>query len=276
MVEWMRSQNLELSTNTKIIIPPHELDVVIPEHSLAIEYCGLYWHSEQMNRGKEYHRNKYEKCKHAGIRLITLYEDEWTTKQELIKTKLSHIMGISKQHKVYARTTTIIEVDIDTRRHFFNTNHIQGDGTGSLCYGLLHHGELIACMAFKRRSDKIYELTRYATSCIVAGGFSKLLKHFTKVNKWDQIISFADLRWSDGTMYQANGWILDSVLPPDYYYSPDGNVRVHKFNYRRKYLPKMLKEFDPNKSEWENCKANRVYRIWDCGKQRWIMNNPLV
>jgi hypothetical protein len=115
-------------------------------------------------------------------------------------------------------------------------------------------------------------LNRYATNCRVPGGFSKLLKYFQTNYEWQQLISFADLRWSNGGLYEKTGWKLDSILPPDYYYSPDGRNRYHKFNYRRKNLPKLLKDFDPELSERENCNNNGILRIWDCGKLRYIIN----
>jgi hypothetical protein len=87
------------------------------------------------------------------------------------------------------------------------------------------------------------------------------------------LISFADLRWSNGNLYENTGWELDSVLPPDYYYATNNLERIHKFNYRRKNLPKLLKYFDPELSERENCDNNGILRIWDCGKLRYIINN---
>jgi len=38
------------------IVSPYELDIVIPLKKLAIEYCGLYWHSEKSNKDRSYIR----------------------------------------------------------------------------------------------------------------------------------------------------------------------------------------------------------------------------
>lgn len=49
-------------------------------------------------------------------------------------------------------------------------------------------------------------------------------------------------------------------------------TRYHKFNYRRKNLPKLLKTFNPALTERENCDNNNILRIWDCGKIRFVFD----
>ena len=63
--------------NDRRLIYPYELDIVIPDKKIAIEYCGLYWHSEKMGHDKNYHLNKLSMCEKIGYRLITVFEDEW-------------------------------------------------------------------------------------------------------------------------------------------------------------------------------------------------------
>jgi len=61
----------------KSIINPYELDVVNIDKKIAIEYCGLYWHSEGSSGKKQnYHVGKYVKCKEAGYKLITVFESD--------------------------------------------------------------------------------------------------------------------------------------------------------------------------------------------------------
>jgi hypothetical protein len=274
IAEFITSLDVDVEQSNVSIISPYELDIYVPEHNIAVEYCGLYWHSEQVGRGRKYHKMKHDMCAEQNIQLLTIFEDEWKDRNQQVRNKIKQVLGVSTAPTVFARKTTITSVDIPTRTQFFNNNHIQGAGTGSLTYGLLApNDDLVACVVFKRRSQGVYELTRYATSCRVPGGFSKLVKHFQRNNVWTTIISFADLRWSSGQMYEQNGWTLDSAIPPDYYYSPNAVDRIHKFNYRRKNLPSLLKHFDPTLSETQNCDNNGILRIWDCGKLRYVLNN---
>lgn len=255
-------------TSTRKIIPPYELDIYIPDHNLAIEYCGLYWHSEQAEKNKHYHKRKYDMCKAKGIQLITVFEDEWFDRQEQVKSKIKSLLHKDSRTKIFARKTEIVVVSKKIKSIFFEENHIQGNGNGSINIGLTCNDKLVACMSFIKQKNNNYELSRFATSCRVPGGFSKLLKYFISEYNPKSIISFADLRWSTGNLYTKTGWLIDKILPPDYSYSPDAKQRFHKFNYRRKNLANLLKNYDPELSERVNCDNNGILRIWDCGKIR--------
>ena len=268
---FLTEYNIEHNVNDRVILHPKELDIYIPDHKLGIEYCGLYWHSDKFKHSN-YHRLKYEECKSNNIRLITLYEDEWTSNPELIKLKILSILGKDPREKVYARKGKIVEVSTKRKTKFFDEFHIQGSGPGSINIGLEYNNQLVACMSFIQQQNEVYVLNRYATKYNVPGGFSKLLSYFKTNYNWSQIISFADLRWSEGGVYENNGFTLDKILLPDYSYVMNGQ-RFHKFGFRRKALEKKLPNFDPNLSERQNCDNAGLLRVWDCGKLRYVMNN---
>lgn len=64
-----------IETNTRKVISPKELDIYLPDLKLAIEYNGLYWHSNKRQK-PEYHLNKSLVCREKNIRLIHIYEFE--------------------------------------------------------------------------------------------------------------------------------------------------------------------------------------------------------
>ena len=74
-----------LKENDRTLIKPLELDIVIEELKLAIEFNGSFWHDVN-HKFKHYHLNKVLKCNQQGYRLIHIWEDEWNeqTKQKLI------------------------------------------------------------------------------------------------------------------------------------------------------------------------------------------------
>lgn len=258
--------------NTRSIISPLELDIYIPTHNIAIEYNGLYWHSEQSGKGPTYHYDKWLQCKHKNITLITIFEDEWTFRKQQVQHKLASMLQKDTRPSVYARACDVVTVSTRDKKDFFDVYHIQQNGPSSINVGLVKQNKLIACMSFIDNHDGTYCLNRYATSVRVVGGFSRLFAYFSKTHTWSTVISFADNRWSNGKLYDATGWTVDKIIKPDYSYITN-NQRIHKFNYRRKYLPTLLGTFDPSISEWENCKANNILRIWDCGKLKYIKEN---
>ncbi len=68
--------NHNVKINNRRIIPPKELDIFIPDLNLAIEYNGIYWHSNNDENSKFRHQDKSLACIKKGIRLLHIYEDE--------------------------------------------------------------------------------------------------------------------------------------------------------------------------------------------------------
>lgn len=271
--DFITSIGIEIVVRDRTVIAPYELDIVIPTHNIAIEYCGLYWHSSEYKHS-DYHVMKYKMCADRGIRLITIYSDEWLNKTDIVKTKLKHILGISPGNKVYARKCTIALVDKNTKKEFFDAHHIQGNGPSSVNMGLYHDGELVACIGFIVQTNE-WVLNRFATSCNVVGGFSRLLQYAIRTYSPPCIVTFADLRWSKGDMYTQTGFELDCVIPHDYEYV-DGEQRSHKFNFRHRHLATRLPSYDPLLSEIENTTKAGIHRIYDCGKMRFVYRKHLV
>lgn len=268
------SSYVEIIENDRKIIYPKELDLVIPSKNIAIEYCGLYWHSTLRQPDKNYHAKKLKECSDNNIRLITIFEDEWKYKKDIVKTKLLTILGLVNS-KVYARKCEIKTLNGSDKTDFLEKYHIQGDGLGSICIGLLYCEELVAIMLFKNNGNHRYELTRYATKYSVVGGFSKLLNFFKKNYEWESIVTFLDLRWHIGTTYYKSGFVVDKTLYPDYEYIVKER-RMHKFNFRHKILKrKFPKLYDPTLTEKQNMENMNIPRIYDCGKIKFIINNEV-
>lgn len=240
-----------------------ELDIFIPSKSIAIEYNGIFWHSS-LFRNNNYHLTKTRMCEEKGIRLIQIFEDEWIDRKETVKNSIKHRLGVSDTTRVYARKCKVVPVTNKEIAELYNTHHVQGSMNASISYSLKHGDEIVAAMSFKENFGYM-ELTRFATSCQVVGGFSKLFKHFVRNNpEIESVVSFADRRWSQGNMYYRNGFELVETIRPNYYYV-QGQKRVKKQKFRHKYLKDMLPKYDPSLSEKENTENNGIYRIYDCG-----------
>lgn len=262
--------NIQYDARNKSVLNGIELDIYIPSHKVAIEYNGLYWHSE-LFKSYNFHKNKYDVCTSKGIRLIQIFEHEWLNTPEIVENKIKNILGHSTDKRVYARSCRVVNVRTNDKRDFLNKNHIQGDGPSSINYGLEHKGELVAVIGFIKQTDH-YVLNRYATSCSVLGGFTKLLKYFENEHNNPPIVTFADLRWSEGKLYENTGFKVDKILPPDYYWCKSKKL-WHKFNWRHTSGLRKLPYYVPNDTEVENMHKHGFYRIWDCGKIKYIKNH---
>ena len=271
ILQFIENFNANIECNNRILINPYELDIVIPDKELAIEYNGLYWHSE-VYRDKNYHKMKTELAEQQGYQLIHIFEDEWLEKQELVKRMLKHKLGVDDSPKVYARKCSVKNISFNEHKYFMEQNHIQGSNNASIRLGLYYNNELVACLSFKKLSDGNYDLVRYATSCNVVGGFSKLLKVFQKAYDWKSIITFANRRYSMGELYLNNGFTFLYNTNPNYYYIK-ATTRVSRNEFQKHKLKNKLKNYDENLSEHKNMINNGYYRIYDCGHMKFELNN---
>ncbi len=256
---------------------PLELDIYIPSKKIAIECNGLYWHSELiLDDPINYHLNKLNLCKEQNIQLIHIFEDEWLSKKEILKKMILHKLGINNNYKIYARKCNIKEIDPKTKNKFLDNNHIQGRDASKVKLGLFFDDKLIAVMTFSGKNlakgtynidDNTWELSRFATDINyqVIGGAGKLLKYFQRNYEWSKIFTYADLRYSNGNMYNQLGFKLISQSRPNYWYV-DGLRRIYRFNLRKKPdEPKDISEHILRKNEG-------YYRIWDCGNLKFEIN----
>ena len=269
--------NVTILRRNRNLLSNKELDILIPDKNIAIEYNGILWHSEKYKKDKNYHLNKLKECNLKGIKLIQIFEDEWNENKNLVIDKIKHILGIKKfKGKIYARKCIIKEICRNDAKEFLNLNHIQGAAKSTLYLGCYFNDLLIGVMSFRKNSDE-WELTRFAShkDYLCNGCAGKLLSYFIKHYNPTEIKSFADRRWTiskDNNLYVKLGFKLDKILKPDYRYVVNGK-RMHKFNFRKKILHKKY-GLPMTMTEKEMIDALGVYRIWDCGlfKYSWKKN----
>lgn len=291
VTQFIEGLGFDVNTSDRSLISPSEIDCYIPEVGIAVEFDGLMYHSQgNLAEGKffrcvppNYHLEKTKRCAEKGVQLLHIFENEWLNKntrhiwKSLIKSKL----GLAE--RIFARNTVIKEVSDAAGKVFCEKNHLQGHATASVRYGLYHKEELVALMTFsKPRFNKKadWELLRFCCKkdITVVGGASKLLKHFRK-NHEGSIVSYANLRWSNGNLYEQLGFTLIGQSEPNYFYFKVTNGRVktedlkllNRMQFQKHKLSEKLENFDPEKSEKENMYANGYNSIYDCGNLVYVL-----
>lgn len=270
ITQYLKNHNCKVETNNREILDSRqEIDIYLPDYKLGIEFDGLYWHNE-INKPNDYHINKTEECKSKGIRLIHVFEDEWINKSNIWKSMLNNLLGLN-ENRIFARKCKVKEVSMDESKNFLEENHLQGYCNSQIRYGLYYDDELVSLMTFGKtryfigNSSHQFELLRFCNklNTTVVGAESKLFKHFIDTIKPNNIVSYADKRWSNGNLYEKLGFHKYNESKPNYYYVI-GNKRENRFNFKKSILMKKY-NCPQNMSEHEFCKSKGWYRIYDCG-----------
>ena len=176
----------------------------------------------------------------SASRPVIITEDRWHSQPEMTKARLLAHLEVYDQ--IYARNCEVRKIDKQTAGEFLAANHSYGDAACRYRYGLFlkrHTGHvaaggietvkypkdtLVAVATFSNarkwiKGDKTirsYEWTRYASlpGVRLSGGMGKLLKAFIEEVHPDDIMTYADLEWSEGQVYETLGFELEGRKSP--------------------------------------------------------------
>lgn len=249
-----------------------EIDIYLPELAIGFEFNGIYWHSEK-HVDKNYHIEKTMHFEQKGIKIMHIWEDDWDSKKEIVKSMLMNKIG--KSEKIWARKCIVREVAKIESGIFLEKNHIQGKCNNLVSIGLFHDGEMAALMTFNRyEGRKImkegeWNLSRFCNrlNTNIVGGASKLLSYFIKTHRPSRIVSYADRDWSVGDVYHQLGFDMVSESRPDYKYVVDGK-RKNKQNFKKSNIG-----IGDETTESAHMQKIGINKIWDCGKIKFEFKN---
>lgn len=290
----------QIKTGDRSTLAGKELDIVIPSKNLAMEFNGLYWHSEANGKDKNYHLRKSRTAATAQLQLLHIWEDDWRNSRDVVIRAIAHRLGATAHlldvlpdldpkacQKAAARSLELTEVTGQQAAAFLSSNHIQGPVSATRHFALQDgDGDLRALLSLRsprssarmKRAEGVWEIQRYATCGIVPGGFTKLLKHAEQTLKkegvqLEQWISFAANDISDGGLYELAGFVADGELRPDYKYvgAFTGWNRSPKEGFqKRRFRDDPALSWKEGWTEHEAALANGLFRIYDAGKTRWV------
>jgi len=250
-----------------------ELDIYLPKLRIGFECNGTYWHSSHQ-KSKDYHINKTEWFNSKDIKVFHIHECDWKNKKEIIKSMILNQINQTTT-KIYARKCIIKSITPQESKNFLINNHLQGNVNSKIKLGLYYNNELISIMTFgnlrknlnQTSKEGVYELLRFCTklNTTLVGGASKLLKHFEHEFSPQKVISYANIDYSQGKLYENLNFILKHQSKPGYFYIKN-NIKYNRFTFRKQNLIKL--GYDKNLTESKIMNDLGYYAIYDCGVYR--------
>ncbi len=119
--------NKEIIRNNRKILDGLEIDILLNDIGLGVEFNGIYWHSI-LEKEELYHYNKKQKALSKNIDLIFIWEDDWCNKKEETKQLIYDIIYdkfiYNNDADLYLRKygeIKIWETPINIKRTIFDT-----------------------------------------------------------------------------------------------------------------------------------------------------------
>lgn len=302
IIDLITSLGLQVVHGDRSVIKPLEIDILVPEAKLAIEFNGNYWHSDQQ-KSRSYHFDKTKAANEAGYRMIHVWEGDWDARKDQIKRIIINACGKTNEKPLNARDCKVEEIEMKVINEFLDEHHIQGRvHQTKIKLGLVHKTEgLVAVMTFGKgtnirgnarlnaeaASEVPWNLTRYAAKHSVRGGASKLFKAAVTRYELTFVESYSMNDYFTGGMYEQLGFDRTAAYGADYrVFHPKTGIRF-KYHWQRRNIPSVLRDigredivFNPDKSidprtEYEIEDLAGALRLWDSGKTKWTWRATL-
>lgn len=182
---------------------------------------------------------------------IYLYEDIWLRNNEFIKKRILAHLG--KFQSIFARKCNIKRISTPIANDFLDKCHFYGKVKAKYKYGIFYKEDLVAVACFSSarniprvigNSEQIlrsYEWVRYASlpNYRIVGGMGKVLSAFINDVCPQEIMTYADLEWSQGKTYRNLGFEEAGYRTPITFY-------LSSKNFER------LRKPEPNSIEFQN------------------------
>jgi hypothetical protein len=210
--KFLESKNIEYVPGDWTVLGNLELDIYIPDHDMAIEVNGLYWHSyddsEVKKENKFRHIEKTISSNVKGVNLLHFTDRECLVKNDVVKSIISKKLGILPKLNdfVIGEINNLFAVE-------FNNAHGIGESiSGDSFYGMYHDSDLVSVAYIDNKVLKYLEhkdydvvsglvsIAEYLGDILIETDSGKVFDQemielgFTKISDIEPAIT-----WTDGT-----------------------------------------------------------------------------
>lgn len=117
IADFLENLGFIVERQNRSLLSGRELDIYLPEKNMAIEFNGLYWHSEEKGKNNNYHYAKWKACKNKNVILFYIWEDAWLLEQDNI---LSMLKAVVRNEKVAVEEKNFIFQKGSLEEYYFD------------------------------------------------------------------------------------------------------------------------------------------------------------
>ena len=267
LIKRLNSLGFQPKCNTRTVLKGKELDIFLPEHKLAIEFNGVFWHNEAC-KGITYHYDKWAACNEKGIKLIQIWEDEWDRNPDLVVRTITAALSRPATPVADGEPTLITA---EQAASFLEENHLEGFVEGTSYIGFQSLNDLEAVMVLgKDNKPGFLRIKRYASNTPEPEVFQRMIAYAREVHDPAGFAHLSDNCKPADELYRSSGFKADREFPPDYMYVVNG-VRESKTEYDvTRFKEDSALSYETGLDIIQLADLNNISRIWDAGKTRWI------
>ena len=246
--------------NEKTIISIYSFDCLVPQQGqmskhLLIECQGDYWHNKVDVVRRDSSKFTYIDRYYPEYELMYIWEHEFKNIDAVLARLRSKLLLGHNCIDFDFSDVMVCRLEASVVKKFLDAYHYIGGKRGGVVYGAMLGDKLIGCVLFTGptrqtttsyfKCDRIQELSRLC----IDPRYQK--KNFASWFIWrclrlidaELVVAYADkTAGHNGTVYKAANFVLDHIVPPDYWYLDDLNTPYHKKTIYNRAVRAGLKE----------------------------------
>ena len=268
----VKTTGLDIKQSDRTMLKPLELDMYIPALNIAIEFNGVYWHSEATGKDKSYHQNKWLACQARGIELLQVWCEDYEKKPDVVKAMILRKLGFDVSGKpsfsvaMNAKDVSVVEVSEAAAKTYFGKTSFLKFEAADKHFGLRMSGskKLVGLLSVVVEDDRIHVI-QFSADVLGHEVLDVLVRHTLSVVDVKTVEARLDNCFANFASFAACGFAVDEVLPADFVYLHHGN-RIAQSEYDvQRFMsdPKLV--FLEGKTLVELADMNGLNRLWNAG-----------
>ncbi len=154
MIEYCREFTSNIIEGSRNILFKKELDIYLEDYKTAIEFNGLFWHSDK-HKPDDYHLNKTIEANKLGVNLLHIFDDEWINKRDIVKSYIRNIFN--KNENISYDDLELVKINKNIASDFHVMNNINGYIDCNKHFGLYRDG--ILYYVYSMKNSKLLRFT---------------------------------------------------------------------------------------------------------------------